>query len=71
MFKHTSPLGGSGENRTPVHSAFTTKELQQFYTITYDPTHHELLCKSSKTPTVRFYLTNFLIRLGHILPMRL
>ena len=32
MFKHTSPLGGSGENRTPVHSAFTTKELQQFFT---------------------------------------
>jgi hypothetical protein len=23
-------FGGPGENRTPVHSAFTTKELQQF-----------------------------------------
>ena len=25
-----SPYGGPGENRTPVHSAFTWKELQQF-----------------------------------------
>ena len=32
MFKHTSPLGGAGGNRTHVHSAFTTKELQQFFT---------------------------------------
>jgi len=70
MFKHTSSLGGSGENRTPVHSAFTTKELQQFFTITYDPTHHELLHKSSKTLTVR-YPTNFLIRSGRTLSMRL
>jgi hypothetical protein len=24
-------FGGPGENRTPVHNAFTTKELQQFF----------------------------------------
>ena len=26
-----SSFGGPGENRTPVHNAFTTKELQQFF----------------------------------------
>jgi len=29
---HISPYGGPGENRTPVHSAFNLKELQQFFT---------------------------------------
>ena len=29
-----SPFGGPGENRTPVHSAFNLKELQQYFDYT-------------------------------------
>ena len=42
--------GVGGENRTPVHNAFATKELQQYrYYTTHlfmcqpDPTHHHVL----------------------------
>jgi hypothetical protein len=42
-------FGGPGENRTPVHSAFTWKELQQYrYYTTHlfmcqlEPTHHHV-----------------------------
>ena len=48
-----------------------TSTFNEFFKITYDPTHHELLCKSSKTLTVRYCLTMFLIRLGRILLNRL
>ena len=52
IIKHKNPFGGDAGNRTRVHNAFATKELQQYrYYTTHlfmcqpDPTHHHVLTK--------------------------